>query len=311
MDTVPVMSMDDEPMVPDASVYVGISSTALDDAQRAVLLEPPTDQELEIRPDGIVYLSHVGYRRRLTAAVGPMGWAMRRLTGYWRMPGALLCEFALYVNGSFVSAAIGEGRYDPDDDWSPSFSDASESCRSNALVRCCKDLGMALELWDKSVLETWRNTYAVQVTVQKRDKQVQQWRLKSGPPLPREVQRAQLTEQQKRALAPAVQAPVRPAPAPVPVAQERAAASVPAQGSATAQRQQRAFQRDDTTITPKQVRMLWTVVSERGIDQEMVAAKLKTELGVESSKQIRASQFQGILKWIEAGADAAQPFQQV
>lgn len=307
MDTVPVMSVDGaEPMVPDASVYVGISAAALDEAQRSVLLEPPTDQELEIRPDGIVYLSHVGYRRRLTAAVGPMGWAMRRLTGYWRMPGALLCEFALYVNGSFVSAAIGEGRYDPEDDWSPSFSDASESCRSNALVRCCKDLGMALELWDKGALETWRNTYAVQVLVQRRDKQVQQWRLKAGPPLPREVQRAAPRPEQPPSPATAPKPTPMPSAAPVPTVP----ATVPAQGTATATRQQRAFAREDGTITPKQVRMLWTLVSERGIDQEMVAAKLKAELAVESSKQIRVSQFQAILAWIESGAVSEQPFQQ-
>lgn len=304
-DQVPVMSVDGaEPMVPDASVYVGISASAMSDEQRAVLLEPPTDVELEIRPDGIVYLSHVGYRRRLTAAVGPMGWAMRRLTGYWRMPGALLCEFALYINGAFVSAAIGEGRYDPDDDWSPSFSDASESCRSNALVRCCKDLGMALELWDKSALETWRTTYAVQVLVQKRDKQVPQWRLKAGPALSREVQRSD----PERTAARPVAAPAQPPsvtdlpPMPPPKAG-------PGQGPATAARQQRAFkQEDDGPINAKQVRMLWTMVSERKVDPDQVATKLKTELGVESSKQIRASWFQAIVRWLEAGADFQKPF---
>lgn len=299
----PVMSVDGaEPMVPDASVYVGISSSAMNDEQRTVLLEPPTDAELEIRPDGIVYLSHVGYRRRLTAAVGPMGWAMRRLTGYWRMPGALLCEFALYINGAFVSAAIGEGRYDPDDDWSPSFSDASESCRSNALVRCCKDLGMALELWDKGALDTWRTTYAVQVSVQRRDKVVQQWRLKSGSPLPREVLKPAPARPQQAQQAPAAAAAlVAPAPKPEP-------AQAPAVGPATAARQARAYQPEDGPINPKQVRKLWTMVSEGGVDQDQVAAKLKRELGVESSKQIRASQFQNILRWLEAGANFEQPF---
>lgn len=305
-DQVPVMSVEGaEPTVPDASVYVGISASTMSDESRALLLEAPTDQELEIRPDGIVYLSHVGYRRRLTAAVGPMGWAMRRLTGYWRMPGALLCEFALYVNGAFVSAAIGEGRYDPEDDWSPSFSDASESCRSNALVRCCKDLGMALELWDKSALETWRTNYAVQVLVQKRDKQVQQWRLKSGPPLPREVQRSAPAQERRPAAVPPAQPPsVTDLPQmPQPKAGQAA------QGPATTARQQRAFKpEDDGPINAKQVRMLWTLVSERNVDQDQVATKLKTELGVESSKQIKGSQFQAILRWLEAGSDFQKPF---
>lgn len=43
-----------------------------------------------------------------------------------------------------VSIARGEQQYfDPD-----GIPTATEGCKSNALMRCCKDLGIASELWD-------------------------------------------------------------------------------------------------------------------------------------------------------------------
>ena len=43
-----------------------------------------------------------------------------------------------------VSVARGEQQYfDPD-----GIPTATEGCKSNALMRCCKDLGVASELWD-------------------------------------------------------------------------------------------------------------------------------------------------------------------
>ena len=59
-------------------------------------------------------------------------------------------EYALYCYGRFVSQAVGEhlmtGYYD-----NSGYGTAVESARSNALMRCCKDLGVASELWDLEV----------------------------------------------------------------------------------------------------------------------------------------------------------------
>ena len=47
-----------------------------------------------------------------------------------------------------VSIARGEQDYfNPD-----GISTATEGCKSNALMRCCKDLGVASELWDPRYL---------------------------------------------------------------------------------------------------------------------------------------------------------------
>jgi len=41
-----------------------------------VLMEPLTPKDVEIKPDGIIYLPEIKYRRILNQAFGPGGWAM-------------------------------------------------------------------------------------------------------------------------------------------------------------------------------------------------------------------------------------------
>ena len=39
---------------------------------------------------------------------------------------------------------------------------ASEGAKSNALMRCCKDLGVASVLWDPIFIAQWKSKYAVE-----------------------------------------------------------------------------------------------------------------------------------------------------
>ena len=58
-------------------------------------------------------------------------------------------EYALYCHGRFISQATGEHTF-----YSKSnlgYGKACESAKSNSLTRCCKDLGIASELWDPQV----------------------------------------------------------------------------------------------------------------------------------------------------------------
>jgi hypothetical protein len=70
-----------------------------------------------------------------------------------------------------VSIARGEQQYfDPD-----GIPTATEGCKSNALMRCCKDLGVASELWDprfikRFMAEHGRETFVEHVTTKKRRK---------------------------------------------------------------------------------------------------------------------------------------------
>lgn len=61
-----------------------------------------------------------------------------------------------------VSIARGEQEY-----FDPSgVPTATEACKSNALMRCCKDLGIASELWDPSFIRDFKSKHCVEVWVE-------------------------------------------------------------------------------------------------------------------------------------------------
>ncbi len=132
----------------------------------ANILRAPVNEETEIDilPTGEIYMSHVHVRRRLNDAFGPMGWAIRPLTELKPDPSTntLYREFALMANGRVVATAFGSAKYHPRNT-RMDFADAGEAVKSNALTRCCKDLGIGSECWDRRFAEAWRNKYAVHV----------------------------------------------------------------------------------------------------------------------------------------------------
>lgn len=62
----------------------------------------------------------------------------------------------------FVGQARGEQQYFSED----GVSTAAEGCKSNALMRCCKDLGIASELWDPRFIRSFMKAHAVQQWVE-------------------------------------------------------------------------------------------------------------------------------------------------
>jgi len=60
---------------------------------------------------------------------------------------------------------------------------ATDACKSNALMRCCKDLGIASELWDPRFIRGFKTEYCVEVfatnMVSKLKKKL--WRRKDSP----------------------------------------------------------------------------------------------------------------------------------
>lgn len=66
------------------------------------------------------------------------------------------------VHFSLVSIARGEQQYfDPD-----GIPTATEGCKSNALMRCCKDLGIASELWDPRFIREFTSKLTKEVWVE-------------------------------------------------------------------------------------------------------------------------------------------------
>jgi|GEM_PF-3477705 len=164
--------------------YVGIAAQPFTAEQAELLLQTIGDDQVEIRPDGLIYLPEIRYRRILNRTFGPGAWAV--------MPRSidlgdnmLYYRGALFIHGRFVSEAIGEQQYFPNND-RMSYATAAEAAKSNCLVRCCKDIGIASDLWDPTFTRQWLATYAIEVWCQNRQdphKRKKFWRKRSSPPV--------------------------------------------------------------------------------------------------------------------------------
>lgn len=141
-----------DPLMP--ATFVGTLTLSVD--QIAVLRRPVDDAELEWRaavqngPPVIPYLSHNGYRDRLDAAFGLGGWGMVPV-GAPKQEGTdfIYVPYALVIGGVPRVYTWGEQQK-----FKMTYGDALEGCKSNAITRCGKELGIARELWDKRHVET-------------------------------------------------------------------------------------------------------------------------------------------------------------
>ncbi|KAF2852263.1 Mgm101p-domain-containing protein [Plenodomus tracheiphilus IPT5] len=142
--------------------YHGLGSVSFTPEQTELLLAPIVQQDVEVKPDGLLYLPEIKYRRILNKAFGPGGWGLAP-RGESIMTGKLVTrEYGLVVQGRLVSIARGEQQYfDPD-----GIPTATEGCKSNALMRCCKDLGIASELWDPRFIREFTNKMTKEVWVE-------------------------------------------------------------------------------------------------------------------------------------------------
>jgi len=142
------------------TLFAGASETPFSSEIASVLHAELNPEEIEIKPDGALYLPESRYRKLLCRAFGPGGWALLPRGASSISNGVLSREYALFCNGRFVSQVRGHASIQ-------GFSNpamASEVVRSNALMRVCKDLGVGNELWDPAYVTNWRATYATRRT---------------------------------------------------------------------------------------------------------------------------------------------------
>ncbi|KAL4862876.1 mitochondrial genome maintenance MGM101-domain-containing protein [Aspergillus spectabilis] len=142
--------------------FHGLSAEPFPKEVADVLLAETDPQDVEIKPDGILYLPEIKYRRILNKSFGPGGWGLVPRSESIVTPRTVTREYALVCNGRLVSVARGEQDY-----FSPDgIPTATEGCRSNALVRCCKDLGIASELWDPRWIRKYKAQYTREAFVE-------------------------------------------------------------------------------------------------------------------------------------------------
>ncbi|KXJ97297.1 mitochondrial genome maintenance MGM101-domain-containing protein [Microdochium bolleyi] len=145
-----------------SSSYHGLGTNAFPAEVSQVLMAPIDPEDVEVKPDGIIYLPEIKYRRILNNAFGPGAWGLAPRGQLMVQERLVTREYALVVHGRFVAQARGEQQYFSDD----GVSTAAEGCKSNALMRCCKDLGIASELWDPRFIRGFMKSHAQQVWVE-------------------------------------------------------------------------------------------------------------------------------------------------
>lgn len=172
----------------------GLGSSPLHPDIQKILLAPIDESKIKIRPDGLIYIPGVFWRRRLIEAFGVGGWGIFQ----WSITTAaipdedgnvasgrtlLYYDGSLIAHGSAIARACGEQEFYQSNK-GMSHASAIEAAKTNCLERCCKDLGMFMELWDKDYADSWRAANAIEAwceTDKGRSKKM--WRLKTDPPI--------------------------------------------------------------------------------------------------------------------------------
>lgn len=159
--------------------YHGLSTEPFAREVADILMAPTDPEDIEMKPDGLIYLPEIKYRRVLNRAFGPGGWGLAPRSETNVGPKVVSREYALVCLGRLVAIARGEQEYfDPSN-----IPTATEACKSNALMRCCKDLGIASELWDPRFIREFKSKYCVEVFAEhlptKKKKKL--WRRKDQP----------------------------------------------------------------------------------------------------------------------------------
>ncbi|KKO97320.1 hypothetical protein THAR02_10571 [Trichoderma harzianum] len=142
--------------------FYGISARPVTEKQFKALMQPVEEKDIEVKPDGVIYLPEIKYRRRLNEVFGPMGWGLIPKGEAVVGDSIVTREYALIVDGRFVSQAQGENSYFS----AEQLPSAVEGCKSNALMRCCKDLGIASELWDPHFVRWFKKNHMEEVWVE-------------------------------------------------------------------------------------------------------------------------------------------------
>lgn len=130
----------------------------LTDRQISILYAPVNQVDVEIRPDGLVYLPWMEYVTRLREAFG-LEWAIIPQGMPKFNKNSIFWGFWLVIQGKLAGYAIGEQEYIPSNA-KMSYSDAVEGAKSNALMRLCKGIGISLDLWKPSYVKAWKEKYA-------------------------------------------------------------------------------------------------------------------------------------------------------
>jgi hypothetical protein len=90
-----------------ANSFFGISVQPATHKQFKQLSQPVHIEDIEVKPDGVIYLPEIKYRRKLNEVFGPMGWGLIPKGEPVVGSNIVTREYALIINGRYVSLLPG------------------------------------------------------------------------------------------------------------------------------------------------------------------------------------------------------------
>lgn len=149
--------------------YDGGSTLILTATEQEKLQCPFDEEMLEIKPNGLVYLPSVYLRKRLNAVIGAGQWCLIPRTPPFVKNNRVMYHGALFIRGHYVAEAIGGQDY-IESNSNMNWDDALEGAKTDCLSRCCKDLGINAECWEKDFTQRWIEQYATKKWDAKKNK---------------------------------------------------------------------------------------------------------------------------------------------
>ena len=169
-------------------IYQGASMLKIEEEEQKKLTASFEEKMIEIRPDGLIYLPQVFWRERLNQTFGIGQWCLVvKNSSKDEAKNKCYLQGVLMIRGCYVGEAVGEAEYhatNPLQSWATVW----EAAKSDCITRCCKDLGIANELWQPKFINEWISKYAIKVWRNKTGKSKNgndgsyQWRKKDAQP---------------------------------------------------------------------------------------------------------------------------------
>ena len=145
-----------------SGAYAGASTLKLKPDEAKKLTADFPDDEIEIRPDGLIFIPHMALRDRLAEVFGPLSVAEICRERMIRTDSdEIAVDLVLMIRGVFAAEGIGTAKYYKNNA-KTNFGDVVESAWSEALRRCAKKISCGVQVWRPNFVRRWLADNAVQ-----------------------------------------------------------------------------------------------------------------------------------------------------
>lgn len=138
--------------------------------QTAKLGQPIKIEQIDVKPDGVIYCSSNTVRDILNEAFGFGQWAVYKNDPY-EEDNCILVKGELWVKECYIGSAIGEHTGNS----YMSYGSKIESASSDLITKLGKYLGIASELWDRDFVNRFKEQHCRMVEVFNQSKKQDQW----------------------------------------------------------------------------------------------------------------------------------------